>query len=100
MRARAHEPVGGGPQRMGCGATEDRLLHHDAARAEHHGTALGREPGAEEDATVRPDGDIAAHYLRRCDIGAVVDAGTTALVLQQHGSSAVSDGARSGYRAG
>ena len=66
-------------------APNDSLLHDDAVRADVHGAALRREDGAEENARVLGNRDLAADCGIGGDVDAWVNRGSVASVFDEHG---------------
>ena len=81
---RPHQHVIANPRGVAGRASDYRVFHHDAVRADFHRAALGREHGAEQDPAVPSDGDVAANHGVGCDGGGGIDARGLSLVFDQH----------------
>src|SRR6266851_5078209 len=85
MRVGADQDMVGEADRMSGSAAQHGLFHDDAVPADGDGAPFGDEHRAEQHAALGADGHVAADGGGGGDVGGFVDAGSLALVFEQHG---------------
>ena len=84
VRVGSHQHVVAEHDGVALAAAQHGVLHHDAALADLDPAALRGQDGAEQDAAVGSDGDVAAHDRGGSHVGRLVHARPLALVLDEH----------------